>query len=460
MSGRVHDILRTKFHKPDIREFLQQLERAIAGAYPPARRIYSDSTGSTYYAASPYSAVHVLLLSWTEDDLGVAEELAVLRQVLQEDYRYSVEEYTIPSAKSHNTLQDRLREFTREYEKSDSLLIVYYGGHGYLDSSRKHIWLCNQKPSASTLHQQILEGLKHWSPYFNAEFNAEDDPMMDSHGRIVDGERRKCPVHVLLNKDPQYRSIQIAPLPAPTDQAISEDDSAYVSDESGCSKDSLASLSASQDRPGVRTDVLISVQVEAHPGLDVEQLAKWIKAIPVVAKAGRMESEGDVHLRMEKAFTGFPAPPNSYPWGSRPTNDSDVEKIAPMLDQLSFSQDKDKDNKSLPALLVSDAGSGSGSFSDNATALHVAVWRDNEAMVELLLKEGADVNAPGKDNATALHVAVRKDNEAMVKLLLKKGADVNAPGKDRRQGQWDEAEKLQVQSLEICKRVLGLTYLT
>lgn len=140
MAERLFGIARSRFHHSDFAGFLQQVHKAVIGSFPEAGRFFLDIQNSRRYSASPYSAVNVLLLSWKDDDLGVETEIVELDNVLRNIYRYSVEVWTIPSRKSHNELGDRLRDFTKKYEKEDSLLIVYYGGHGYLNDSRQLVW--------------------------------------------------------------------------------------------------------------------------------------------------------------------------------------------------------------------------------------------------------------------------------------------------------------------------------
>jgi hypothetical protein len=141
MGERLFAMARSQFHQKDFTGFLQQVHKAVIGSFPEAGRFFLDTQNSRRYSASPYTAVNVLLLSWEDDDLGVATEIAELDKVLRNVYRYSVELWTIPSKKSHNELGDRLRDFTKKYENEDSLLIVYYGGHGYLNDSRQLVWL-------------------------------------------------------------------------------------------------------------------------------------------------------------------------------------------------------------------------------------------------------------------------------------------------------------------------------
>lgn len=91
----------------------------------------------------PYKSVHVLLLSWIEDDLDppCTEEIQRLREVFEQRYQFNVDEWRIPSdATSHTLCGDRLREFVRDYDHRDGLLIIYYAGHGGLDEDRQCIW--------------------------------------------------------------------------------------------------------------------------------------------------------------------------------------------------------------------------------------------------------------------------------------------------------------------------------
>ena len=104
------------------------MEQATQDAFPNADK-------------SRYSAVSVLLLSWEDDDLQVIIEVKRLRRVFEELYGFSTDQWSIPSSDSHGEMQDRLRAFITTHGKEDALLIVYYGGHGYLDENRLPIWL-------------------------------------------------------------------------------------------------------------------------------------------------------------------------------------------------------------------------------------------------------------------------------------------------------------------------------
>ena len=67
---RTHDISKTGYHVKDLRSFGETLTNAAAGAFPKG--------------ASRYNEVHVLLLSWEDDKLGVMEEINELRSVFNQ----------------------------------------------------------------------------------------------------------------------------------------------------------------------------------------------------------------------------------------------------------------------------------------------------------------------------------------------------------------------------------------
>lgn len=123
-----HDASRASHHIQDIREFLATVERATKSAFPNSGK-------------SRYQAVHVLLLSWDEDDLGVLRELDRLSRVFTDLYGFNTEKWLIPSEDSHGELGDRLRAFTKTHAEENVLLIVYHGAHGFLNDYRQPIWL-------------------------------------------------------------------------------------------------------------------------------------------------------------------------------------------------------------------------------------------------------------------------------------------------------------------------------
>ena len=124
---RTHDISHTPCHVRDIGVLGDILNSAASAAFPNR-------------GLSRYKEVYALLLSWEDDNLGVVKEVAELQQVLTDVYHFEVEAWKIPSAKSHNSLATKILGFINEYDSESNLLIIYYGGHGYMNDDRQCVW--------------------------------------------------------------------------------------------------------------------------------------------------------------------------------------------------------------------------------------------------------------------------------------------------------------------------------
>lgn len=109
-----HDVSRANYRINNLEEFGHQLQLAANAAFPSG--------------GSPYKEVHVLLLSWEDDNLGVIREVVELQRVFQRIYLYDVHEFKIPSNHCFQTLRKKVNIFLEDFERNDSLLIVYYGG--------------------------------------------------------------------------------------------------------------------------------------------------------------------------------------------------------------------------------------------------------------------------------------------------------------------------------------------
>lgn len=114
---RTHDVSCLNFHITDLAKFGNYLEKAANAAFPKG--------------FSRYNEVHVLLLSWEDDNLGVIKEVLELQEVFWQVYRYDVKEWRIPSTHSYKALRKQISKFLDEFEDKDSLLIVYYGGRTF-----------------------------------------------------------------------------------------------------------------------------------------------------------------------------------------------------------------------------------------------------------------------------------------------------------------------------------------
>lgn len=71
--------------------------------------------------------------------MGVQYELDDLAKTFQ-SYGFETETWLIPAVKSHFALMQKALQVVDEYGKADSLLIVYYAGHGRMNASRQAEW--------------------------------------------------------------------------------------------------------------------------------------------------------------------------------------------------------------------------------------------------------------------------------------------------------------------------------
>jgi len=79
------------------------------------------------------------LLRWKEDDLNVEPELADLRRVFVK-YGFGTETWLIPKENAHRKLMLKVGEFVEKHESEDCLLIIYYGGHAFINEARQSTW--------------------------------------------------------------------------------------------------------------------------------------------------------------------------------------------------------------------------------------------------------------------------------------------------------------------------------
>lgn len=124
-----HDVSLVGEHASSIKKVAERLQAAVEEAWPS-------------WDSRLYREVHVLMLSWKDDDLNVACEIGKLKDIFITSYRYSVETWEIPYEKPATRLQARMAQFL-EHDGRDSLLIVYYAGHAIQDEQRSEppIWI-------------------------------------------------------------------------------------------------------------------------------------------------------------------------------------------------------------------------------------------------------------------------------------------------------------------------------
>ena len=84
-----------------------------------------------------YSAANVLLLYWQDaDNSGFKQEADELGTTFRADFRYTVHHYAIQSEKSYLRLKSTISTFLVDHGGPDTLLIIYYGGHGDENNNR------------------------------------------------------------------------------------------------------------------------------------------------------------------------------------------------------------------------------------------------------------------------------------------------------------------------------------
>ncbi|KAI1131628.1 hypothetical protein F5Y10DRAFT_53224 [Nemania abortiva] len=142
-----HDISRVNYHVKRLPDFAKALEDSAARAFP--------NRGSS----QRYRKVYVLLLHWDSDDLFVLPELEDLEICLQQDYNFETERFTIPSSNAHLDLMLKIGAMIKDHESTDTLLIVYYGGHARIDDARQSTWCASRSSDSPWLQWSAIQTL-------------------------------------------------------------------------------------------------------------------------------------------------------------------------------------------------------------------------------------------------------------------------------------------------------------
>ena len=83
-------------------------------------------------------------------------------------------------------------------------------------------------------------------------------------------------------------------------------------------------------------------------------------------------------------------------------------------------------------LLMNNADTELGAYSNNGTALQYAAHYNRHDVIELLLKYNAQLNAANKFGQSALTLALGKKNYAAAEVLITHGADIHLYGQDNK----------------------------
>lgn len=63
-----------------------------------------------------------------------------LKKLFKNVYKFETEDFNIPRERSFTALQGKLLQVHETYNGPRHLLIIYYAGHGNVDSNRNAIW--------------------------------------------------------------------------------------------------------------------------------------------------------------------------------------------------------------------------------------------------------------------------------------------------------------------------------
>lgn len=97
-----------------------------------------------------------MLLRWADDNLGVIQEVTKLRDLLQSRFHFSAEIWDIPSDDPEDELTRKIL-LLRKGKQSDSLIILYYAGHGGGDTE-ECIWSANDTEDSPWLNWHNVQG--------------------------------------------------------------------------------------------------------------------------------------------------------------------------------------------------------------------------------------------------------------------------------------------------------------
>ncbi|KAK5655230.1 hypothetical protein OQA88_5797 [Cercophora sp. LCS_1] len=152
--GRLGLGSRTEVQGKEKRERRRSVVRKTASTSPGREVVRRERTQYPRYAK-----VHVLILTWSFHDLRTApytapatadyisleDETKRLRDTL-EGYGYDVEEWDIPMQRSTERMCSKLRQFCK-LANEDTLLMVYYHGHGSLDDNNELVFSSHEHPA-------------------------------------------------------------------------------------------------------------------------------------------------------------------------------------------------------------------------------------------------------------------------------------------------------------------------
>ncbi|KAE9365616.1 hypothetical protein N431DRAFT_563478 [Stipitochalara longipes BDJ] len=147
VAPKTHDTSRIGWHMQDLDTLAKAIETTVSSSFPN-------------HGGSRYRSVHVGMMSWEQDTLGVGPELNALRDVLELKYGFNVETWNIPAdSKSHKYLMQNALDFINDFDSKDNLFILYYAGHGYINQDRQSTWACSRELNSPTVDWSHIQSL-------------------------------------------------------------------------------------------------------------------------------------------------------------------------------------------------------------------------------------------------------------------------------------------------------------
>ncbi len=104
-------------------------------------RQFYDNSQKFFSERVEYASVTALLLYWEENDISPEQEVNTFRELLEHEFGYASLTFRIPSHRAQQELNRQVSAFIADYSSQvDSLVLVYYAGHGDVDDKGKSIW--------------------------------------------------------------------------------------------------------------------------------------------------------------------------------------------------------------------------------------------------------------------------------------------------------------------------------
>ncbi|KAG4442978.1 hypothetical protein IFR05_001509 [Cadophora sp. M221] len=152
VSPSSHDTSRARFHHPDLKVFAKDLNDAAKAAYPNGPKL----------GRNRYRTVHVCLIRWT-DATEFEQEIDDLDKVFQE-YGFTTTKWLLQNTNSYRDLMRKTLDFIESADDPENLFVLYYAGHGRMNTARQAEWISHVGPNTPSLDwsgiQNLFAGIK------------------------------------------------------------------------------------------------------------------------------------------------------------------------------------------------------------------------------------------------------------------------------------------------------------